>query len=60
MMPRKQLWLAIRVLALIAVVGLAAAGALVRLVSHSGSYSLVETSDRLQVHVASDSLRPLD
>jgi hypothetical protein len=35
------------------------AGTLVRLVSSAGSYSLVETSDRLQVYVASDSLQPL-
>jgi hypothetical protein len=39
--------------------GTLAAGALVRMVSESGSYSLVETSDRLRVYVASDSLQPL-
>jgi hypothetical protein len=39
--------------------GALAAGTLVRLLSESGSYSLVETSDRLQVYVASDSLKPL-
>jgi len=90
---RKQLWLAVSVLALIMLVGLAAAGCgspgathrvtvdtqyyrngpqqarpadgtlaagtTVRLVSESGSYSLVETPDRLQVYVASDSIQPL-
>jgi hypothetical protein len=35
------------------------AGTAVRLVSEAGSYSLVETPDRLQVYVATDSLRPL-
>jgi hypothetical protein len=39
--------------------GTLAAGMMVRLVSQSGSYSLVETSDRMQVYVASDSLQPL-
>jgi hypothetical protein len=39
--------------------GTLAAGTKVRLVSESGSYSLVETSDRMQVYVASDSLQPL-
>jgi hypothetical protein len=39
--------------------GVLAAGTRVRLVSESGSYSLVETSDRMQVYVASDSLQPL-
>ena len=39
--------------------GTLAAGTKVRLVSQSGSYSLVETSDRMQVYVASDSLQPL-
>ena len=39
--------------------GTLAAGMMVRLVSESGSYSLVETSDRMQVYVASDSLQPL-
>jgi hypothetical protein len=39
--------------------GTLAAGAMVRLVSEAGSYSLVETSDRIRVYVASDSLQPL-
>ena len=39
--------------------GVLAAGTRVRLVSESGSYSLVETSDRMRVYVASDSLQPL-
>jgi hypothetical protein len=39
--------------------GTLAAGTMVRLVRESGSYSLVETSDRMQVYVASASLQPL-
>ena len=39
--------------------GTLAAGTKVRLVSESGSYSLIETSDRMRVYVASDSLQPL-
>jgi hypothetical protein len=39
--------------------GVLAAGTRVRLVNESGSYSLVETSDRLRAYVASDSLQPL-
>jgi len=39
--------------------GTLAAGTMVRLVSESGSYSLIETSDRMRVYVASDSLQPL-
>jgi hypothetical protein len=39
--------------------GTLAAGTIVRLVKESGSYSLVETSNRLQVYIASDSLQPL-
>ncbi len=39
--------------------GVLAAGTMVRLVSESGSYSLVETSDHSRVHIASDSLQPL-
>ena len=93
MANRKRLWLAVCVLGLLALVGLAAAGCggarythtvsvdtqyyrdgpqqarpadgtlaagtMVRLVSESGSYSLVETPDRRQVYVASDSIQPL-
>jgi hypothetical protein len=39
--------------------GILAAGTRVRLVQESGSYSLVESSDRMQVYVASASLQPL-
>jgi hypothetical protein len=39
--------------------GTLAAGTMVRLVQESGSYSLVETSNRMQVYIASDSLQPL-
>jgi hypothetical protein len=39
--------------------GTLAAGTKVRLVSESGSYSLVETSNHMQVYVASASLQPL-
>jgi hypothetical protein len=39
--------------------GVLPAGTLVRLVSDSGSYSLVETSDRMRAYVAGDSLQPL-
>lgn len=39
--------------------GTLAAGTMVRLVSESGSYSLVETPDRLHVYVASGSIQPL-
>lgn len=39
--------------------GTLVAGTKVRLVSESGSYSLVETPDRLRVYVASDSLKAL-
>ena len=93
MAKRKQLWVAICIVVLIALTGLAAtgcsgvryshtvtadteyyrdgpqqarpadgvlpAGTMVRLLRESGSYSLVETSDRMQVYVASDSLQPL-
>jgi len=40
--------------------GALTAGTMVRLVRESGSYSLVETSDRVQVYVASNTLQPLD
>ena len=39
--------------------GTLAAGTMVRLVRESGSYSLVETSDHMQIYVARDSLQPL-
>jgi hypothetical protein len=39
--------------------GVLSAGTLVRTMRESGAYSLVETSDKLQVYVASASLRPL-